>query len=931
MTDVDYKPTLNLPETAFPMKADLAQKEPKILARWAERDLYAQILAARRGGPVYAFHDGPPYANGNIHYGHILNKTLKDMVVKLRSMLGYYVEYRPGWDCHGLPIELAVLRELGEKAASLSPVELRRACHAYAMKWVDTQRSEMKRLGAFATWDRPYLTLAPDYEATIVRELARFAEAGLLYRDKKPVHWCMSDRTALAEAEIEYDDAHTSPSIYVRFAVPSEPGLYAVIWTTTPWTLPANLGIAYHPKLAYVTIAAKGARHVVAEALADAFVAAAQLVEDGPRAPFPTERFAQLRAARHPFIDRDSIFLPGEHVTTDAGTGLVHTAPGHGADDYVLGREHGLPPYAPVDDAGCFTEGPWQGEHIWKANPKIVAALAESGALVSPPSLTVTHSYPVCWRCKKPIIFRATPQWFARMDRASAPPGAAPSVDLRSVALGELERTAFIPPWGKNRLRGMIERRPDWVLSRQRVWGVPIPILFQKDAPGEVLDASPAFMRAVAELVAKEGADAWFSRSGEELARLAGHNAATAKNAEKGGDIVDVWFESGVSYAAVCEGRPGLDASTPADPRPIDLYLEGSDQHRGWFHTSLLTSCATRGRAPYRTLLTHGFILDERGKPYSKSEIEKARREGKKVEYTPPDEVIKSQGAELLRMWVAQADFRSDVAYSRAHLTQLGEAYRKVRNTIRFLLGNLAGFDPAAPLAGPPADPLEVEMLRRADELAAQLRAAYEATELHVVLRAIVDFCTTDLSARYCDIRKDRLYCDGKTDPARVYTQAVLYRCLRVLTTGMAPLLCFTAEEVWDHLPRLPGDPSSVHLALLERPTGTSAAPGTLWEMLWTLRQDVQKALEPFRAQKKSSLDAAVTIHLGPGAEGIAALPPAWLADFLIVSSATARAGAAATTIEVTDASGHACARCWKWTAAAPLCDRCSAVIAKLS
>jgi isoleucyl-tRNA synthetase len=931
VSDHDYKSTLNLPETAFPMKADLAQKEPKILARWDEMGLYERVLAARRGGPVYAFHDGPPYANGSIHYGHILNKTLKDMVVKFRSMLGYYVEYRPGWDCHGLPIELAVLRNLGEKAAALSAIEIRRACHAYAMKWVDTQRRELQRLGAFATWDRPYLTLLPDYEATIVRELARVAEQGLLYRDKKPVHWCMSDRTALAEAEILYDDAHVSPSIYVRFAIPSDPKLYAVIWTTTPWTLPANLGIAYHPRLEYVTITARGARHIVAKELADTVVGACGLTEEGPREPFPVERFAQLRAARHPFIDRDSIFLPGEHVTLDAGTGLVHTAPGHGADDYVLGREHKLPPYAPVDDAGVFTEGPWQGEHIWKANPKIVERLAADGALLSSPSLSVTHSYPICWRCKKAIIFRATFQWFVRMDRDAAPADARPTVDLRRVALAEIERTAFIPPWGRNRLRGMIEHRPDWVLSRQRAWGVPIPILYKKDAPDQVLDASPAFMRKVAELIAAEGADAWFARSGEELAKLAGHDAATAANAQKGGDIVDVWFESGVSFAAVCEGKPGLDASTSEDPRPIDLYLEGSDQHRGWFHTSLLTSCATRGRAPYRALLTHGFILDDNGKPYSKSEIERARKEGKKVSYIEPSDVIKQQGAELLRMWVAQADFRSDVSYSRAHLDQLGESYRKVRNTIRFLLGNLAGFDPHSDAKVALTDPLDQHMWERASDLAGRIRAAYEAVELHTVLRAIVDFCTVDLSAGYCDVRKDRLYCDGKSDPLRLGTQKVLYRCLRVITCGMAPILCFTSEEVWGMMPRQADHPESVHLAELEAGptamTGMSAESQALWERMRQLRQDVQRALEPFRAQKKASLDASVTLTRAPGDPiGQAPYGPVWLADFLIVSEVKIAHGPES--IAVAPATGNHCARCWKWTPAEPpLCERCRGVV----
>ncbi len=951
---MNYKDTLNLPKTDFPMKADLAKLEVTLLESWKQNKLYDRVLAARKAAPPYVLHDGPPYANANIHYGHILNKTLKDIVCKYRTMSGRYVEYKPGWDCHGLPIELAVLRELGDKAKGLSATEIRTACHAYAMKWVGVQRDEFKRLGVFGTWDRPYLTVDKSYEATIVGELLRFAQQGLLFRAKKPVHWCMSDRTALAEAEIEYDEKHVSPSIYVKFALP-EDQLFAVIWTTTPWTLPANLAIAYNPALSYVTVAARGEKYLVASELADAFVKACALTEEGPRVPFEVARFPQLRAARHPFLDRDSVLLAGDHVTLEAGTGLVHTAPGHGADDYALGSRHGLAVYAPVDDGGVFNDGPWKGEHIWKANPKIVAKLHELGALVSSPELKVSHAYPICWRCKNPIIFRATWQWFAKMDqvdegaetRASdarwgeareALPSEGgrerpPLVDLRKIALEQIEATQWIPPWGKNRIRGMIEKRPDWVLSRQRVWGVPIPVLYEK---GE--SDSPAYRFVdLAKHFAEHGSNLWFDKSATELAKLAGLDDAFATNCEKRTDIVDVWFESGVSAPAVCAGKPGLSDGDETKGPYIDLYLEGSDQHRGWFHSALLAGCATRGFAPYKAVLTHGFVLDEHGRPYSKSEIAKAKAEGKKVEYIPPDDVIKTQGAELLRLWAAQCDFRSDVAYSRAHLTQLGEHYRKLRNTIRFLLGNLHGFEPAvhsvAAEVGGLSDPLDLHLMARADEVEHICSEAYEAYELHTVVRALLDFCAVDLSALYCDVRKDRLYCDATQSATRRATQTVLYRALRVLVTQMAPILCFTAEQVWQHMPRLPDDADSVHLALagLGKPLDTALAERMT--RILGLRDVSNKALEPFRAQKKSSLDAHVTLTapaelLAELLAELQAMPEDWLADLFIVSKVTLRHGQAGETgATVEDATGNKCERCWKWVPTTPLCARCQAAI----
>ncbi len=915
---MDYKATLNLPDTAFPMKADLPKREPELVERWHKERLYARILEARANAPKFVFHDGPPYANGHIHYGHILNKTLKDLVCKFQTMLGRSVEFKPGWDCHGLPIELAVQRELGKDASALSAIDLRRACDAYARTWVATQASEFERIGVFATWDAPYLTLDKSYEATIVRQLGEFAKKGILYQAQKPVHWCTTDHTALAEAEIEYDEHHVSPSIYVKFALP-EPGLFAVIWTTTPWTLPANYAIAYHPAFDYVTVARGSEKYIVAAKLADAFVKACGITESGAREPFPVEKFAALKEARHPFMDRASLLLPAEHVTLEQGTGLVHTAPGHGQEDYELGKKYGLPISAPVDDGGKFSSGPWVGEHIWKANPKIVAALHESGALLSPPDAKVTHSYPICWRCKNPVVFRATHQWFAALDDHN---GIVKS-DLRDKALTAIGQTQWIPPWGQARIEGMIAHRPDWVLSRQRAWGVPIPVLVRR-RPGnnEERDAvfEPAWMERIAAIFAREGADAWFTKSVAEL--FGDEVAAKYPDYEKGQDIVDVWFESGVSWAAVCTGR--LSGATATDPRPVDLYLEGSDQHRGWFHSALLTSAATTGHAPYRAVLTHGFVLDERGRPYSKSEIEKARREGKKVEFIPPEDVIKSQGAELLRLWVAQADFRNDVAYSRSHLTQLGEAYRKVRNTARFLLGNLQGFD-ATHTSGASdggADDLDRYLEARIRQFVAATTKAYADYEFHTVFRLLVELCTTELSALYLDVRKDRLYCDGKNSATRRATQAVLYRALRAVTLQMAPILCFTAEEIWGYLPKRAGDPDSVHLALFDQAGDIDAQALAKLEPLLGLRAQAHHAMEPFRAQKKAPLDAHLHI---PRALVPLDTDLAFLCDLLIVSQITIVDGDELT---VTEASGHKCERCWKWTPDEPICTRCRAALA---
>ena len=923
------------------MKANLPATEPQALARWAEMNVYAQIRARRAGSPKFVLHDGPPYANGKIHIGTALNKILKDLIVKSKTMAGFDAPYVPGYDCHGLPIELQVDRELGPKKRELSTAEFRRKCREYAERFIGVMSDEFQRLGVLGDWNEPYLTMAFPYQGAIARALGRFVEQGLVYKGKKPVHWCIHCRTALAEAEVEYEE-HTSPSIYVEFPlspdsaadlaarVPTLAGRPAsvLIWTTTPWTIPSNLAVAFHPEFDYGAYEVDGRMVILAESLAPAVAAATRRELGTPVVRMKGADLEHLRF-RHPIYARDSVAVLGDYVTLDQGTGVVHTAPGHGADDFATGVRYGLDVYAPVGPSGRFldTVELFAGQTVFEANPKVEEALKERGRLWHRESFV--HQYPHCWRCHNPVIFLATSQWFIRMDAPlHNPPGGKEEKEprtLRAAALHAVDHDVrWIPSWGRDRIYNMLANRPDWCISRQRAWGVPIPAVDCSSCGEAIL--TPALVERAAAVFDEHGADAWYERPIEEFIPPGlTCPACGGRNFERERDILDVWFDSGSSHEAVLPFRHDLTW-------PADMYLEGSDQHRGWFHSSLLVGLGTRGRAPYREVLTHGFVVDEDGRKMSKSL-------GNTV---APQEVIQQSGAEILRLWVAMVDYREEIRLGKQILARVVEAYRKIRNTMRYLAANLYDFDPATDRV-PLAEMEEVDrfILARYSEVAQRIRTSYEEYDFPPIFHAINSFATLDLSALYSDISKDRVYTFAKRGRQRRSAQTAIYLMADGLTRLLAPILPVTADELWRHLPGARDE--SVHLALFPSSEEIKALANPdlaeRWARLVALRERVLAQIEPMRMNKQigSSLQAKITLTAANGDSDFWRAHAAQLPMLFIVSDVTLREAAdgesvdeQGPSIKVERVDGVRCDRCWRYVSAvstdptwAGLCGRC--------
>jgi isoleucyl-tRNA synthetase len=840
---MDYKQTLNLPETAFPMKADLARREPDVQKFWEEQNIYGRLREVARGRPTFILHDGPPYANGTIHLGHSINKVLKDVVVKARTLDGYDAPYVPGWDCHGLPIEHQIEKARGKEVKGLGPREFRQACREYAMSQVEVQRVDFKRLGVMGEWDRPYMTMQAFYEAEQLRAFAQILRNGHVYKGLKPVHWCLDCRSALAEAEVEYED-RVSPAIDVRFAVQDVADLAKrfgvaaarapasiVIWTTTPWTLPANQAVSAGPEVRYELIDTGAELLVLAKDLVAAVLQRAGVKECKRVGEVAGSALEGLQLA-HPFYDRTVPVVLGDHVTLDAGTGLVHTAPGHGHEDYEVGLKYQLPIDNPVGSDGRFVAGTklFEGEHVFEANKHVIAVLKERGALLH--EETLKHSYPHCWRHKTPVIFRATAQWFISMEQAG----------LRKGALREIGKVKWMPAWGESRIGNMIADRPDWCISRQRVWGVPLALFTHRDT-GEPHPRSAELLEAVANHVEKGGIDAWYDLDPVDVL------GAEAKNYEKVNDILDVWFDSGVSHQCVSKHWPEVTM-------PADLYLEGSDQHRGWFHSALLTSVAMHDRAPYRAVLTHGFTVDEKGRKMSKS----------LGNVILPQKVIGTLGADVLRLWIAATDYANEMSLSDEILKRIAESYRRIRNTTRFLLGNLAGFDPAHdPVPADQLVALDRWALWRAQQLQEEVVAAYRNYEFHLVYHKVHNFCSVDLGGFYLDVLKDRLYTTPAKSHARRSAQTAMLWIAEAMVRWLAPILSFTAEEIWRYMPGARNE--SVFLnTWVALPQGAAQRPQVDWDAVLRVRSGVMRELEKLRNADAigAPLDAEVDVYCAP-------------------------------------------------------------------
>jgi len=878
----ELKATLTLPQTAFPMKADLPKNEPLRLARWESLCLYNELRKAGQGRPAYLLHDGPPYANGPIHLGHALNKCLKDFVVKSRTMAGFNAPYVPGFDCHGLPIEIKIDERLGRRKLEMPVPAVLDACRAYAQEYVDLQTRQFQRIGCFGRWDAPYKTMDRDYEARTLEAFYGFLEKGFVYRGLKPVYWCIHDRTALAEAEVEYAP-HTSPSIYVRYRLTSDPAAldpvlagretYTIIWTTTPWTLPASMAVAFHPDFEYVALAASGDPktpaspsdpvYIVAAELAPAVISACKLGQTIELARFKGSKLEHA-TFKHPFLERSILGVLGNYVTADTGTGAVHTAPSHGADDFYTGQRYGIDATTRVDAAGHLHVDPqawplaalppFEDKIIWEANPIILAMLEEQRALMA--SADLEHSYPHCWRCHNPVIFRATEQWFISLETPVKRADGSETT-YRQLTIEEIDKVVWDPAWGKERITNMIATRPDWCISRQRIWGVPIAVFMCETCNQPILD--PALNRKIVGLFESEGVAAWHTTPVEALlpdnavCKHCGAVHTHGRGFRKETDILDVWFDSGVSWFAVCEADPDLSTAYTAFQKrerqevPTCLYLEGGDQHRGWFHSSLLTSVALRGRAPYSLVATAGFTLDEQGRAMSKSL-------GNGVD---PVDIADRLGGEIVRLWVASIDFREDMAASENLMQRCAELYRKVRNTFRFLLGNLSGFNLATDkIEQAELLPLDRYMLARTRDLAEKILAWYAAFEFHRVYQAINEFAIVDLSAFYLDVLKDRMYTFAPTSHARRSAQTVLWQITETLVRLVAPILTFTADEVWDHLPKVEGREASVHLAQFPKPeeiySGDPVEELLTWQqLLLPVRNRVLQKIEALRKDKR--------------------------------------------------------------------------------